>query len=153
VIKELIFVGYCEDSKAYRLVDPKDPNTLKWLKFTLSPPLQACSGVVSFNALVDHLFFKYTAVFTAQWKRAGPITCCNLSFIHQIYNINNNIYIHTHRHYYTKRTSYACPSYNTGRDPIQYIVYLHCSVHDYYGNINNTCYYDSQQSLMETWIN
>jgi hypothetical protein len=36
---------------------------------------------------------------------------------------------------------------------IQYTVYVHCRVHDYYGNINNTCYYDSQQSLMETWIN
>jgi hypothetical protein len=42
---------------------------------------------------------------------------------------------------------------NTGTDPIQYIVYLHCRTSDYYGNINNTCYYDSQQSLMETWIN
>jgi hypothetical protein len=28
VIKELIFVGYCEDSKAYRLVDPKDPRKI-----------------------------------------------------------------------------------------------------------------------------
>jgi hypothetical protein len=43
----------------------RDPNTLKLLKFTLSPPLQACSGVVSDNALVDDLFLKYTAVFTA----------------------------------------------------------------------------------------
>jgi hypothetical protein len=26
--RELIFVGYCEDSKAYRLVDPKDPRKI-----------------------------------------------------------------------------------------------------------------------------
>jgi hypothetical protein len=25
----------------------------------------------------------------------------------------------------------------TGTDPIQYIVYLHCCIHDYYGNLNN----------------
>jgi hypothetical protein len=26
--RELIFVGYCEDSIAYRLVDPKDPRKI-----------------------------------------------------------------------------------------------------------------------------
>jgi hypothetical protein len=28
MIKELIFVGYCEDAKAYRLVDPKNPRKI-----------------------------------------------------------------------------------------------------------------------------
>jgi hypothetical protein len=98
-------------------------------KCTSTPPDMSYPECLLQNHLLNVLTFVQLANKNGDIKTC----CCKLSFIHQTYNTHTDTHLHCYT--LTKRTSYVCPSYNTGTDPIQYIVYLHCCVHDYHGNI------------------